>query len=101
MYVDGDGSFMFSCPRRCFEVTAVLVEHALSHAAREEEIHRMYTKDICIMFCLIWNTYENMFDEKGFPQQTCKQMGLVSLFSAHGFVLHALVFVFICGTLRL
>lgn len=26
-------------------VTAVLVEHALSHAAREEEIHRMYTKE--------------------------------------------------------
>eukprot|EP00435_Cladocopium_sp_Y103_P067734 s99_g30.t1 len=28
-------------------VTAVLVEHALSHATREEELHRMHTKDTC------------------------------------------------------
>lgn len=31
--------------RVSFEVTAVLVEHALSHASREEELARQRTKD--------------------------------------------------------
>ena len=79
-------------------MTAVLVEHALSHATREEEVHRMHTKDICMGCCFFSvKVCENMFDQKGFPLQTNMHLGLVDLFSI--IVLCCLFFCIFCHDL--
>ena len=75
-------------------MTAVLVEHALSHATREEEVHRMHTKDICMGCCFFYqNLWEHVWSER-VPTANQHAFGTGRSVFNHSFVLFNLFCIF-------